>query len=106
MVTLSDDPVVNEPSTKIPVALLFAVTLLSTPVTTAEPVGLIRIPKSPSFEAIVFETEKLLDVLGEITIPEVLKPRMTQFSIARFPPVLNWMPFVPLPIPVRVRPRR
>jgi hypothetical protein len=37
-VTLSDAPVVAEPFTKIPKLLLFVVTLLSTPVTGADPV--------------------------------------------------------------------
>jgi len=83
---------------------LFAVTLLSTPVTTASNrTGRTKIPKPPLLEAIVFDTEKLLDVLGEILIPILLKPRTTQFSMARFPPVLNRMPFVPVPM---VRPRR
>jgi hypothetical protein len=43
-VTLSDAPVVAEPFTKIPKLLLFVVTLLSTPVTGADPVGWTEIP--------------------------------------------------------------
>src|SRR3984893_2652349 len=81
---LSDAPVVNEPITMIPSRLLlFAVTLLSTPLTTAGPAGSTKVPLAPLLEAIVFDTEKLLDVLGEITIPTAAKFRMTQFSIAR-----------------------
>jgi hypothetical protein len=45
---------------------LFVVTLLSTPVTTADPVGWIVIPPAKLLEAIVFDTEKLLDVLGRV----------------------------------------
>jgi hypothetical protein len=66
--TLSDAPVVNLPSTVIPVLLLSGMTLLRTPMTTADPLGSIPIPPA-LLEAIVFDTEKLLDVLGEIKIP-------------------------------------
>jgi hypothetical protein len=68
MTTLSDAPVVNLPSTVIPVLLLSAMTLLLTPVTTADPLGSIPIPPA-LLEAIVFDTEKLLDVMGVIKIP-------------------------------------
>src|ERR1700720_1445232 len=64
MVILSDVPVVPAPFTMIPLKLLFVVTLLSRPVTTAEPVGPIWTPTAELLEAIVFDTEKLLDVLG------------------------------------------
>jgi hypothetical protein len=89
-----------------PSLLLFVVTLLSTPVTTADPVGWIVIPPPKLLEAIVFDTKKLLDVLGTILMPVFAKFRMTQFSISRFPPVVNWMPFVPLRSPSMVRPRK
>jgi hypothetical protein len=56
--------------------------------------GLTKIPSRPLLEAIVFDTEKLLDVRGTIKIPALSKSRMTQFSMARFAPELNWMPFV------------
>ncbi len=95
MVTLSDAPGVAEAMTLIPKPLLFVITLLSTPVTTVAPMGEMKIPvpmKLELTEAIVFDTEKLLDVLGEILIPP---SRMTQFSMARFPPVLNRMPNPP-----------
>ena len=106
MVTLSDAPVVDEPFTPIPTILLFVMTSLSTPVTTADPMRAISIPlPGMLLEAIVFDTEKLLDVLGTILIP-VVKFRTTQFSMARFPPVLNRMPFEPLPSPSMVRPRK
>jgi hypothetical protein len=99
-------PVVIEPKTSIPsLKLLFAVTLLSTPVTSAEPVGWTMIPSRELLEAIVFDTEKLLDVLGEI-LTALVKSRVTQFSIARVAPVLNWMPFVPVSSPSRARPRK
>jgi hypothetical protein len=106
-VTLSDAAVVDEPATTIPsLLLLFVVTLLSTLVTTADPVGWIVIPPPKLLEAIVFDTEKLLDVLGTILMPVSAKFRMTQFSISRFPPVVNWMPFAPLRSHWMVRPRR
>jgi hypothetical protein len=55
--------------------LLFAATLLSTPVTSTDGT---KMPTLPLLEAIVFDTEKLLDVLGAILIP-LVKFRMTQF---------------------------
>jgi hypothetical protein len=60
----------------------------------------------PLLEAIVFDTEKLLVVLGAILIPAVPQLRPPQFSMARLPPDLNRMPVDPLPIPSMVRPRR
>ncbi|PZR92584.1 MAG: hypothetical protein DLM68_01920 [Hyphomicrobiales bacterium] len=66
--------------------------------------GLDRDPDN-AVKAIVFDTEKLLDVLGEILSPALAKFRMTQFSIARFLPEVNWMPFDPVPSPAMVRPR-
>jgi hypothetical protein len=103
MVTLSDGPVVDLPSTQIGTKLLFVMTLLSTPLTTADPLGLTKIPKFIELlETIVFDTEKLLDVLGEILIPAITKSLMTRFSMARFPPALNWT----VPSPSMVRPRR
>jgi len=66
--TLSDAAVVNLPSTTIPVLLLFAMILLSTLVTTPDPLGWTEIPPA-LLAAIVFDTVKLLDVLGPIKIP-------------------------------------
>jgi len=77
-------PVVNLPFTKIPLKLLFAVTSLRTPVTTADSKGTTRIPFARLLETIVFDTEKLLDVLGTILIPAFAKFRTTQFSISRW----------------------
>jgi hypothetical protein len=93
MVTLSDAPVVAAPFTRIPTPLLFVMTLLSTPEATADPVGETKIPSRAELllEAIVLDTEKLLDVLRKIAVPRE-KFRTTQFSMARFPPVLNLMP--------------
>src|ERR1019366_7775982 len=82
MVRLSDAPIVDEPITAIPAKLLFAVTSLSTPVTTADPEGVRKIPSPPPLlEAMELDTEKLLEVLGKIKIPTFTKPRMTQFSM-------------------------
>jgi hypothetical protein len=64
MVTSSDPPVVTTRSASIPLTLLFAVTLLRTPETTADPVGWTKIPLLGLLESIVFDTEKLLDVPG------------------------------------------
>ncbi|MGI8568742.1 MAG: hypothetical protein ACR2KT_06555 [Methylocella sp.] len=100
-----------EPSMMIPSELLFVMTLLSMPGMFPDPtpVGAIRIPEPRLLEAIVFDTEKLLKksvLVGEIKIPALVKPRVTQFSIARSPLPLNRMPFVPVPSPSMVRPRR
>src|ERR1700675_688977 len=71
MVTLSDPPGVDARPTKIPVLstkipkkLLAAETFPRTPVTTAQWVGRIAIPELTLLAAIVFDTKKLLDVVG------------------------------------------
>jgi hypothetical protein len=73
-------------------------------------VAAIEIPLLPILETIVFETEKLIGVLDVVIGPNKIPPngklRTTQFSMARFPPVLNQMPFVALLGPSMVRPRR
>jgi hypothetical protein len=83
--------------TRIPVPLLFALTLLSTPVAAAD-------TQDPDLllKTIVSNTEKLLDVLGKTPIPAAFG--MTQFSIARFKLALNKMPAEALRSPSIVRP--
>ena len=67
--------------------------------------GWTKTPLLVLLEAIVFDTEKLLDVVGAMVIPAMLKFRMTQFSISRFPPVANTIPSAPLRSPAMVRRR-
>ena len=83
IMTSSNGAVVNVPPTLIPLRLLlFAVTLLSMPVTTAEPAGPTTIPLLELLEAIVFDTEKLLDVMGAISIP--LFPKFRDDAVLDF----------------------
>ena len=88
MVTLSDTPVVASPSTRIPLKLLFAVTLLSTPVTTADPVGWTKIPPAVIGSNRIRHREAAR-CAGRDIDPGSGKFRTTQFSMARFPPELK-----------------
>ena len=93
MVTLSDAPVVefaiHEDSAEIIIRRDFAEYARDD----RRSGGFDHDPGAAVVEAIVFDTEKLLDVLGEILVPAVEKIRTAQFSMARFKPVLNRMPF-------------